>query len=410
MQGTGQLTASESVRSVDHETGIPLLWVTKRGCPFGVSVSIGTNPGALDVVEHAISRRNHGRTACALAARSLAETGLFGTLARSFAPTEDPTSHPLKGRFTTRLAPSPTGAIHLGNARTFGITWWWARACEGRLVLRIEDIDSPRKKPGAIEELRADLAWLGLDWDAELPIQSSRQSRHAAILRDLLARDLVYPCACTRRDVEEAQSAPHEAPGDLVYPGTCALTPRSLDEALSLGDRPVALRFRSPREPITFRDAIHGDVTIDLASRSGDFVVGRACRGGALEPGYQLAVVVDDADDAVTSVIRGDDLLISAARQMAIQRALGLPPVTYAHVPLVVGADGRRLAKRHGDTRLSTLRASGVSAERVWRWIAGTLGRPFQSVQELVHGGFDPAWVPRAAVVTPARSDGTIAI
>src|SRR5262245_33327292 len=121
--------------------------------------------------------------------------------------------------FTTRLAPSPTGAMHLGNARSLGLSWWWARAAGGAVVLRIEDLDSPRKKPGALEGLREDLAWLGLDWDRETPVQTARAARHGDAIRALLGRGRVYPCACSRKDVEEAQSAPHEAPGDLAYPG-----------------------------------------------------------------------------------------------------------------------------------------------------------------------------------------------
>ncbi len=305
--------------------------------------------------------------------------------------------------WTTRLAPSPTGAIHLGNARTFGLTWWWARALKAEIVLRIEDIDSPRKKPGAITELREDLSWLGLDWDRETAIQSTRATRHETLLRGLIASGAVYPCICSRSDVEEAQSAPHEAPGDLVYPGTCRDRFATVDAALTGRDRPVALRFRVGAGVLRFEDLVHGACAIDLVAQSGDFVVGRVTPGGMIEPGYQIAVVIDDADDRVTRVIRGDDLLVSAARQRLLQRALGFDSVTYAHLPLVVGADGRRLAKRHGDTRLSTLRERGVTPSQVWRWIAATVGRPFTTPPNLVASGFNPRWVPRDTVTPPAQ-------
>lgn len=304
--------------------------------------------------------------------------------------------------FITRLAPSPTGALHLGNARTLGLTWWWARATGSTILLRIEDLDSPRKKPGAIDELREDLAWLGLDWDRETAIQTSRAGRHRAALATLIERGLAYPCVCSRRDVEEAQSAPHEAPGDLRYPGACRGLGLRVDEALAKAGRPVAIRFRAPEGRVRFDDLVAGPQEPDVSLASGDFVVARALEGGAIAPGYQVAVVVDDQDDGVTRVIRGDDLLLSAARQILLQRALGLSPVSYAHFPLVVGPDGRRLAKRHGDTRLSALRRAGVAPEDVWRWIAASVGRPFRSREELVAGGFDPVWIPRAPVTPPA--------
>jgi glutamyl-tRNA synthetase len=302
--------------------------------------------------------------------------------------------------FTTRLAPSPTGALHLGNARTLALTWWWARATGSGVILRIEDLDSPRKKPGAIEELREDLAWLGLDWDRETAMQTSRGPRHEAALRTLLERDLAYPCVCSRKDVEEAQSAPHEAPGDLRYPGTCSRLGLTLSEATARAGRPAAIRFRVPEGRVAFTDALAGPQETDVAALSGDFVIGRVA-GGSLAPGYQVAVVLDDQDDGVTFVIRGRDLLLSAARQVLLQRALCISPVGYAHVPLVVGPDGRRLAKRHGDTRLSALRLAGTTSDDVWRWIASSVGRRFRSRQELVAEGFDPLWVPREPVVRP---------
>jgi glutamyl-tRNA synthetase len=304
--------------------------------------------------------------------------------------------------FTTRLAPSPTGALHLGNARTLALTWWWARAASGTVVLRIEDLDSPRKKQGAIEQLRADLLWLGLDHDRETPLQTLRAGRHQAAIAALLARGAAYPCVCSRKDVEESQSAPHEQPGDLRYPGTCAAAGLPVAEALARAGRPVAIRFRVPAGRVAFRDLVAGPQDVDLAADSGDFVIARAASPDEVLPGYQLAVVLDDADDGVTRVIRGRDLLLSAARQIVLQRALSLPPVEYAHVPLVVGPDGKRLAKRHGDTRLLALRGAGVAADAIWSWIAASVGRPFRTVERLVDDGFDPAWIPPEPVLAPS--------
>ncbi|HYC76476.1 MAG TPA: tRNA glutamyl-Q(34) synthetase GluQRS [Planctomycetota bacterium] len=303
--------------------------------------------------------------------------------------------------WTTRFAPSPTGALHLGNARTLGLAWWWARAEGAGVVLRIEDLDHPRKKAGAIEQLREDLAWLGLDYDRETPIQTSRLERHLAALDALVALGLVYGCACSRKDLEEAQSAPHEIGDEPPYPGTCRgrfATPR--DAALATG-RPAALRFLAAPGVERFDDLLAGPQEIDPALHGGDFVVGRLDVDGARRPAYQLAVVVDDADDGVDRVIRGADLLRSAARQRRLQRALGLPPTTYAHAPLVVGRDGRRLAKRHGDTRLASLRARGISAQAVWDWIARSCGAAPAAPADLVRRGFRPDAVPREPATPP---------
>ena len=251
-----------------------------------------------------------------------------------------------------RLAPSPTGAQHVGNARTYLIAWLSARAAGGSVAVRIEDIDSPRVKPGAADQALADLRWLGLDWDGPPVVQTARLPLYAAALEELKRQDLVYPCTCTRSDVAAAASAPHAEHEGPVYPGTCA--GRTAADAARL-DRPYAWRFRVTDSP-AFDDAFAGPTRIDLTQVGGDFVVWKS--GGT--PAYQLAVVVDDAAMGVTEVIRGDDLLPSTPRQLLLYRALGRTPPAFAHVPLVVGPDGRRLAKRHGDTRLSALRAAGV--------------------------------------------------
>ncbi|HEY1860507.1 MAG TPA: tRNA glutamyl-Q(34) synthetase GluQRS [Gemmataceae bacterium] len=256
-----------------------------------------------------------------------------------------------------RLAPSPTGAQHVGNARTYLIAWLSARARGGRVVLRIEDIDSPRIKPGAVQQALTDLEWLGLKWDGDPLVQTEREPLYREALIKLQTAELVYPCTCSRTDVERAASAPHAEHEGPVYPGTCSA--RRAADAAKLGDTPFAWRFRIPQQTPSFVDGFRGPVQLDLRQAGGDFVVWKS----AGTPAYQLAVVVDDAAQGVTEVIRGDDLLLSTPRQLLLYQALNLPAPQFAHVPLVVGQDGRRLAKRHGDTRLSALRESGVRPE-----------------------------------------------
>jgi glutamyl-tRNA synthetase len=276
-----------------------------------------------------------------------------------------------------RLAPSPTGAQHVGNARTYLIAWLSARAQGGRLVLRIEDIDSPRVKPGAADQALDDVRWLGLDWDDVPIVQTERMALYEAALARLRAAECVYPCTCTRADVERAASAPHGDHEGPVYPGTCAA--RRAADADAFGDTPYCWRFRLPAESPSFVDALQGIQQLDLHALGGDFVVWKSPRPPNLpgSPAYQLAVVVDDAAQGVTEVIRGDDLVPSTPRQLLLYDALNLPPPSFCHVPLVAGPDGRRLAKRHGDTRLSSLREAGVRAEMLLgllAWSCGWLG------------------------------------
>lgn len=266
-----------------------------------------------------------------------------------------------------RLAPSPTGAQHVGNARTYLIAWLSARTRGGRLVLRIEDIDSPRVKPGAAEQACDDLRWLGLDWDDGPVVQTQRLPLYDAALTTLQTRELVYPCTCTRADVERAASAPHAEQEGVVYPGTCA--GRRAADAQSLAGQPFAWRFRASADFCDYDDLVRGPTQVDAAA-GGDFVVWKS----AGTPAYQLAVVVDDAAQGVTEVIRGDDLVPSTPRQLQLYRALGLTPPRFGHAPLVVGPDGRRLAKRHGDTRLAALRAAGVKAESLVGLLAWSCG------------------------------------
>jgi glutamyl-tRNA synthetase len=297
-----------------------------------------------------------------------------------------------------RLAPSPTGAQHVGNARTYLIAWLSARKHAGRVLLRIEDIDSPRVKRGAAEQACADLHWLGLDWDGEPVVQTTRLSVYQAALERLKSLELVYPCTCSRSDVARAASAPHG--DDLAYPGTCSH--RKAADAASLEGRPYAWRMRAGSTAVSFADGCRGLLHMDLRSPDQDFVVWKS----AGTPAYQLAVVVDDAAQGVTEVVRGDDLIPSTPRQLALYWALGWDPPTFTHVPLVVGPDGRRLAKRHGDTRLSSLRAAGVTPEALIGLLAWSCGwleriRPV-SAPELLPRCPLPAIPPEPFVLTPA--------
>ena len=267
--------------------------------------------------------------------------------------------------YVGRLAPSPTGALHLGNVRTFMIAWLRARSLGGRLIMRMEDLDHPKDKPGAAPEAIADLRWLGFDWDEEY-VQSRRLDRYARALRRLGGR--VYPCVCSRRDVAAAQSAPHVGE-QLYYPGTCRDRFSSWAEASVV--RPPCWRFRvASSSRVAFDDVFAGHFEQDVAATLGDFPLARDEHGA----GYTLAVVVDDAEMGVTEVVRGDDLLPATPAQILLQRALGYPTPAYCHVPLVVGPDGRRLAKRHGDTRIAAFREAGRSPEWVLSLLAASCG------------------------------------
>jgi glutamyl-tRNA synthetase len=242
---------------------------------------------------------------------------------------------------------------------------------------RIEDLDGPRVKRGADAALIDDLRWLGIDWDEGPMYQSTRSGAYATAVDRLMRQGDAYACICTRREVATAASAPHADDGAAVYPGTCRGRFASLAEARALaGNDPTrepAVRFRVPDEPLSFDDAFSGPQRWnDPPHQLGDFVI-RKNDGTAA---YQLAVVVDDAAAGVTDIIRGDDLLDSTPRQMLLYRALGLADQIphYLHLPLVVGPDGRRLAKRHGDTRLATYRSGGAPAVNVLRLLARWCG------------------------------------
>jgi glutamyl-tRNA synthetase len=308
---------------------------------------------------------------------------------------------------TGRLAPSPTGALHLGHARTFLIAWLACRSRGGRMILRIEDLDATRVRPGAAEGTVDDLRWLGLDWEegpdlggpAAPYTQSQRMDLYRTWLERLKAAGLVYPCTCTRADIERAASAPHPEDEGPTYPGTCST--RTVEYAKSLGGQPFAWRFRVPAEPVSWHDLFLGEVTTDPRRLGGDFVVGRSGIG----PSYQLAVVHDDATMGVTQVIRGDDLVPSTPRQLLLYEALGWPPPSFGHVPLAVDADGRRLAKRDGSLKLATLREQGVDPERLVGWLARSCGWSDRVESASPHawiGRFDLSSIPRTpCVITP---------
>ncbi|MBX8467083.1 tRNA glutamyl-Q(34) synthetase GluQRS [Deinococcus sp. RIT780] len=262
-----------------------------------------------------------------------------------------------------RYAPSPTGAMHLGNARTALLAWLHSRAPGGRHLLRFEDLDTGRVRPWAYDLIRRDLEWLGLDWDAE-----SVQSRQLGRYREAAARLDTYPCTCTRREVQAAvqdsAGAPHGA--EPVYPGTCRAVPRS-------PDRPAALRWRVPDARVCAHDRLTGQTLCqDLRADVGDLVLRR--NDGVYA--YHLAVVVDDAAAGVTDVLRGADLWTATPRQVALQAALGFPTPRYLHVPLMTDYRGERLAKRGGAPPVSALREAGESAAGVRAQLARSLGWP----------------------------------
>ena len=314
-----------------------------------------------------------------------------------------------------RYAPSPTGALHLGNLRTALLAWLFARAAGGRFTLRIEDLDLPRVRPGATRQMLDDLHWLGLDWDEGPDIggmagpyfQSMRHALYEQAIARLRAQGRIYPCYCTRAELAQIASAPQSS--DVPrYPGTCRqLTARQRAVREASGRQP-ALRFIAPDEPITFTDALHGTRTESVAATTGDFIVRRS--DGIVS--YQLAVVVDDALMGVTQVVRGGDLLSSTARQLALYDALGYPrPALYAHVPLVTDVEGERLAKRNDASGVAAIRAAGYSPAQVVGALAASCGlaenSPVPSAELLAR--FDPSRLSHEAspVLLPAAPSGT---
>ena len=271
--------------------------------------------------------------------------------------------------------------MHLGNLFTALLAWLSARADGGEFVLRIEDLDPDRSRAEYAEAIRDDLRWLGLDWDREMPLQSTQTPVYAEQFERLRKRGLIYPCFCTRNELHAA-SAPHASDGTLLYAGTCRnLTPAQIASQT----RKPAWRIRVPEETISFRDGVFGAVTQNLATACGDFILRRSDGVYA----YQLAVVCDDALGGITQVVRGCDLLPSTARQIWLGRELGFVQPAYYHVPLLVAPDGRRLSKRERDLDMEHLRRRYTPEQLTGRlaFLAGL--RPEVSAvapKELAHG------------------------
>jgi glutamyl-tRNA synthetase len=256
--------------------------------------------------------------------------------------------------------------LHLGHARSFLLAWWHARARGGRIVLRLEDLDAERVKPGMLEATVEDLRWLGLDWDDEPYVQSSGIAEIDTAAAWLLNRGLAYPCICTRKEIQSAVSAPHGSEATAIYPGTCRGKYTSLAAAERVSGRPPALRFVAPDVVVRIADGVQGASEYHARTQLGDFPILR--RVGM--PAYQLAVVVDDARQGVTEILRGADLLDSCARQWLLQDALGYDHPRWWHVPLVTDESGRRLAKRSDDLSLARLRDAGTDPRRIVSWVA----------------------------------------
>ncbi len=279
-----------------------------------------------------------------------------------------------------RFAPSPSADLHIGNLRTAVLAWCFARSTGRRFLMRVEDLDDRTHGDVAQRQLD-DLAALGVTWDGPVAWQSRQRERYDAVISDLLARGRLYECYCSRKDIAQAPRAPHAPQG--AYPGTC----RNLGDderraRRSETGRPAALRLRTDVTTYTVDDLLHGAYTgvVD------DFVI----RRGDGVPAYNLAVVVDDAAQGVDQIVRGDDLLSSSPRQAYLARLLGHPEPTYAHVPLVLNAQGARLAKRDGAVTLAE-----IGVPRAVAQITESLGWPAATMAELLQH-FDPAALPRA--------------
>jgi glutamyl-tRNA synthetase len=280
-----------------------------------------------------------------------------------------------------RFAPSPSGELHAGNLRTAILAWLFARSTGRRFLLRVEDLD--RARSGAEAGQLRDLLAVGVTWDGDVVRQTARGPLYDAAIARLEAAGLTYECFCTRREIQEAPSAPHAPQG--AYPGTC----RNLDPAeleFKRSTRPAAVRLRSEVAEYTVHDALHGSYTgiVD------DFVLRR--NDGVTA--YNLAVVVDDAEQGIDQVVRGDDLLPSTPRQAYLGSLLDIPTPEYAHVPLVVNHDGVRLAKRDGAVTLGQLAAEGVSADVVRDRLLESLGLPAGPLEHAL-AAFDPDALPR---------------
>ena len=305
-----------------------------------------------------------------------------------------------------RFAPTPSGRIHLGNIFCSLLAWLAAKSQGGKIVLRIEDLDSLRCPRANADALAADLEWLGLTWDAgaycnknsEAYFQSRRFPIYAEYLHQLEQQQLTYPCFCSRGELHAA-NAPHLSDGRVIYPGTCrGLTPSEQQARAKL--RSPAYRIRVPDEPLSFQDGLYGKYTENLAQECGDFIVRRSDGVYA----YQLAVVIDDALMGINQVVRGCDLLSSTPMQLYLYRVLGLPAPKFTHIPLLVAPDGRRLAKRDRDLDLEQLRRQYSSPEPLLgylAYLAGQLPKPEPLRAQDLLGFFELNKVPTRNIVVP---------
>ena len=279
-----------------------------------------------------------------------------------------------------RFAPTPSGRMHLGNVFSALMAWASVRSQNGSLILRVEDLDIRAHNPQYTSLLLDDLQWLGLTWDRGPFFQSKRSELYQDALLKFKQQKLLYPCFCSRADLHAAQ-APHASDGTYVYAGTCRNLSQSERKELSSHKIP-ATRIHVPNKIYAFEDKVYGSTSQNLAESCGDFIVQRA--DGVFA--YQLAVVVDDADMGITEVVRGSDLLSSTPRQLYLQDVLGLSHLTYAHLPLLVAPDGRRLSKRNHDLDLGVLRSQGKTPEEILGFLAYCVGlteenEPLSAVQ-----------------------------
>ena len=305
---------------------------------------------------------------------------------------------------TARLAPSPTGLLHIGHARSFLLAWLNARAAGGRVLLRIEDLDATRSRPEFIESCMEDIAWLGLDWDEEPHLQSSRSTELLSIAERLVDEGAAYPCVCTRKEVREASSAPHLDGRPVIYPGTCRGRFQSIQEAEQQTGRRPTLRFRCPEDEIHINDLFQGEATLHPLKEFGDFPI--ASPDG--QTSYHLAVVLDDDYQGVTEVLRGDDLLSSCGPQAALQAALGIERPTWIHVPLVLDEHKKRLAKRTDGLSVRTLREQGHCPRDLVGWLlsASGLGHEGPTAPEDAIKDFSLSSLSRSAILIPEGFPG----
>lgn len=268
-----------------------------------------------------------------------------------------------------RIAPSPSGYMHLGNAFSALLAWACARSAGGSFVLRFEDLDERCQNPAYVQGLLDDLRWLGIDWDGEPIVQTGRLRAYEDALMRIGEMAELYPCFCSRADLHAA-SAPHASDGTPLYAGTCYEMDAGQRAERAAGQR-HALRLHVPDETISFVDAIQGPYAQQLVSECGDFVLRRSDEVFA----YQLVCVVDDIASGITQVVRGRDLLSSTPRQILLYELLDAPVPQFAHHPLLLAPDGRRLSKRDEDTTLASLRERGVRPEAVLGYLAHLAGQ-----------------------------------